>query len=133
VSATPTQGTCTGTTTVVCALGSLAVAGTATVNFVVTPTAARTITNNSMVTSNEVNNSAGKNVLQQISDVVASPNPNNSRLKGNYAFLFNGATADALMAFAGSFVADGNGNLTNGIWDTNTSSGVIANQSFTGT
>src|SRR6266478_5071876 len=130
VSATATQGTCTVTATVVCSLGTLAVfPATATVNIVVTPTAVGTITNNSMVTSNEVNNSAGRNVLQQVSDVVAgvgAANPLNAKLNGHYAFLFQGATdavgatPAALMAFAGSFVADGQGNITNGISDTNT-------------
>jgi len=134
VSAGATQGTCTGTTTVVCALGTVAVAGTATVQIVVTPTVAGTITNNSTVTSNEVNSSAGKNTLRQVTDVIAPPNAaNNAKLKGNYAFLFQGAEADSLMAIAGSFVADGNGNLTNGISDTNATSGLLINQSFTGT
>jgi uncharacterized repeat protein (TIGR01451 family) len=135
VSATPTQGTCTGTTTVVCSLGTVAVAGTASVNIVVKTTTVGAITNNSIVTANEVNNSAGRNVLRQVSDVIAVSNANNARLKGSYAFLFQGSTPDALMAFAGSFVADGNGNLTNGISDTNTSSisiGVVSNP-FTGT
>jgi uncharacterized repeat protein (TIGR01451 family) len=135
VPAASTPG-CAGTTTIVCALGTLPVGGTAVVNIVVTPTVAGTITNNSVVTSNEVNNSAGKNVFKQISDVVAgvgANNPNNTKLNGHYAFLFQGAEADSLMAFAGSFVADGNGNLTNGISDTNATSGLLINQSFTGT
>src|ERR1700676_1912485 len=135
VSATTVPGSCTGTATVVCALGTVAVGGTATVTIVVAPTAAGTITNNSLVTANETETNPGRNVLRQVSDVVASPNTNNSKLNGHYAFLFQGATADALMAFAGSFVADGNGNLTSGISDTNTSSisiGVVSN-SFTGT
>jgi len=45
VSATPSQGSCTGTSTVTCNLGSLAASANATVTLVVTPTAAGTITN----------------------------------------------------------------------------------------
>ena len=57
VSASPTQGTCTalalsGEQDVTCALGSLAVAGTATVSIVVTPPTAGTITSTARVGSN---------------------------------------------------------------------------------
>jgi uncharacterized repeat protein (TIGR01451 family) len=132
VTPTVSVGTCTGTAPVVCSLGNLAVNGTATVTIVVKPPAVGTVTNSSTVTTNETN-SSNKTTLQQVSDVVASPNPNNARLNGHYALLFNGATASALMAFVGSFVADGNGNLTSGTFDINQSSGVVANQAFTGT
>ena len=53
VSATPTQGSCSGTSPVVCNLGSLAVNADATVTLVVTPTAAGTISNTASVTGNE--------------------------------------------------------------------------------
>ena len=45
VSATPSQGSCSGSSTVTCALGSLAVSGNATVTIVVTPTEAGTLIN----------------------------------------------------------------------------------------
>ena len=53
VSATPSQGTCTGTATVACALGSLAVGASATVTIVVTPTQEGTLTNTASVAAAE--------------------------------------------------------------------------------
>jgi uncharacterized repeat protein (TIGR01451 family) len=53
VSATPSQGSCTGTSTVVCNLGSLPASANATVTLVVKPTAAGTITNTASVTATE--------------------------------------------------------------------------------
>jgi hypothetical protein len=62
----------------------------------------------------------------------------NGLLKGHYAFLINRLGHSQLKTFtqiatAGSFVADGAGNVT-GVSDTNGSSlGVVANEPFTGT
>lgn len=54
--------------------------------------------------------------------------------KGNYAFLFSGFDASGGVAVAGSFTADGLGNLTNGVEDFNsTASSSYKNQTFTGT
>ena len=63
VSATPSQGTCTGTSTVSCSLGTLANGLSATVTIVVTPTAPGTVVNTASTTGterdpNEANNSA---------------------------------------------------------------------------
>jgi hypothetical protein len=44
---------------------------------------------------------------------------NNSQMKGQYAFLFNGFDQAGEMAIAGSFVADGAGNITSGTEDIN--------------
>ncbi|HTZ73844.1 MAG TPA: putative Ig domain-containing protein [Candidatus Aquilonibacter sp.] len=54
-------------------------------------------------------------------------------LSGNYAFDFNGfnSSGDAV-AVAGSFTADGKGNLTNGVEDVNAIGGSPKNQAFTG-
>lgn len=54
-------------------------------------------------------------------------------LKGDYAFEFNGfnSTGNAV-SIAGSFTADGNGNITNGVEDVNAIGGSPANQTFTG-
>jgi hypothetical protein len=50
----------------------------------------------------------------------ARANINNSELKGQYAFLLSGFDANGYpLASAGSFTADGNGNITTGIMDTN--------------
>jgi predicted RNA methylase len=51
VSATASTGSCSGTTTVTCNLGTFANAATATITIVVTPTAAGTLTNTANVTS----------------------------------------------------------------------------------
>jgi len=61
--------------------------------------------------------------------IIASAN---GKLSGSFAFLFRGFDASGIYVMAGSFVADGNDNLT-GVEDVNRTSGVLANQSFTGT
>ncbi len=63
VSASSTQGTCSGTTTVTCSIGTLANGAAATATIVVTPTAPGTLTNTATVTAaegdpNTANNSA---------------------------------------------------------------------------
>ena len=68
VSATPSQGTCSGTTTIACNLGDIANSGTATVSIIVNPTAAGTAVNSANVASattdyNTVNNSASASTL----------------------------------------------------------------------
>lgn len=58
----------------------------------------------------------------------------NIKLKGSFAFLFQGFLGSGMTATIGSFTADGNGNLTNGLRDVNTVGGSpVAKQSFTGT
>ena len=52
-SVTPSQGSCSGTGVVICALGNVANGVTATVTIVVTPTATGTITNTASVVGNE--------------------------------------------------------------------------------
>ena len=76
VSATTTQGSCSGTSTVNCSLGTLAVGGTAIVTIVVRPSAAGQITNSVTVTGNESdfdssNNSATNTT--QIQPAAVSP------------------------------------------------------------
>jgi hypothetical protein len=44
-------------------------------------------------------------------------NPNNAKLNGHYAFLLKGYNGDGDMTQAGSFVADGQGNISSGITD----------------
>jgi hypothetical protein len=67
--------------------------------------------------------------------VMVGSNPNNSKLKGTYAFLVSGYDGDGAVEMAGSFVADGNGNITSGLSDINFSSDiyVATNLSFSGT
>ncbi|HKV03912.1 MAG TPA: putative Ig domain-containing protein [Candidatus Acidoferrales bacterium] len=56
-----------------------------------------------------------------------------SLLKGNYAFEFSGFHSGEGVVVAGSFVADGAGNLKSGVEDFNTIAGPPKNQTFTGT
>jgi len=55
-----------------------------------------------------------------------------SELSGNYAFLVSGYDAQAPFVAAGSFVADGSGNLANGVMDTNTSGSLQTDLGFNG-
>jgi hypothetical protein len=57
----------------------------------------------------------------------------NKSLNGRYAFSFSGQNSSGFLAEAGSFIADGNGNLTSGIEDVNSGGGIFQNVSFTGT
>jgi hypothetical protein len=67
---------------------------------------------------------------------ITSSNPNDAKLNGNYAFEV--AAWDNFNAFSpggigGTFVADGNGNLTSGVIDRSLTSTVATNTAFTGT
>jgi Putative Ig domain len=56
-----------------------------------------------------------------------------STLSGNYAFEFNGFNSTgSAVSIAGSFTADGNGNITSGVEDMNAIGGSPKNQTFTG-
>ena len=58
----------------------------------------------------------------------------NHSLNGPFAFSYSGNDADGFMAAAGSFVADGGGNITSGIEDTDSFLvGVATGLSFSGT
>ena len=57
----------------------------------------------------------------------------NASLSGPYAFVFSGTGAAGFFAVAGSFQANGSGNLVSGTMDINNSSGVSTNVPFTGT
>jgi Putative Ig domain len=72
-------------------------------------------------------------VQQALSINVAAPGNNDAELSGQYAFLLKGFDATGPVAIAGSFLADGKGNLTAGIEDINRTSGVTASLTFTGT
>ncbi len=47
----------------------------------------------------------------------------NASLNGNYVFTFTGYNNGTLVVMAGSFVADGNGNITSGVLDYNDGTG----------
>jgi hypothetical protein len=54
-------------------------------------------------------------------------------LKGQFAFEFSGFNSGGAVVAAGSFTADGSGNITNGVQDFNSIQGPPKNQTFTGT
>jgi Putative Ig domain len=58
---------------------------------------------------------------------------NLTTLTGNYAFELSGFNAGGAVMVAGSFTADGAGNITAGVEDINTMAGPPANNTFTGT
>lgn len=70
---------------------------------------------------------------QALSINVVAAGSNDAELTGQYAFLLQGFNATGPVAIAGSFIADGKGNLTGGIEDINRSVGVTASLAFTGT
>jgi Putative Ig domain len=57
----------------------------------------------------------------------------NSRLHGNYAFSVRGFDPNGLFVAAGSFVADGAGNISAGVMDINDTGSAPSNPTFTGT
>ena len=75
VSATPTQGTCTGTTTVTCSLGSLDGGFQATVSLVVMPVSTGVISNLATVSGNETDFNSGNNSAVASTKVNAIPVP----------------------------------------------------------
>jgi hypothetical protein len=58
---------------------------------------------------------------------------NNAKLIGQYAFLFEGIDSNGVYQAAGTFIADGDGNLTSGLEDANNSTGPATDVPFTGT
>ncbi len=54
-------------------------------------------------------------------------------MRGNYAFYLNGFNPAGAWTLAGSFIADGNGNITSGIVDTNSIAGTPMTTTITGT
>src|SRR2546426_895241 len=94
VSATPSQGSCTGTSTVVCNLGTLANAARATITIVVRPTSAGTITNTASVTANEVDPNSANNTATQVT-TVSGPRVTLSTTSLNFASQPVGSTSAA--------------------------------------
>jgi hypothetical protein len=72
-----------------------------------------------------------------LSITVNSGANDNSKLNGNYAFSVRGFDSSGpqlpLFVAAGSFVADGNGNITSGLMDVNNTASDPVNPTFTGT
>ncbi|MCC7370482.1 MAG: DUF11 domain-containing protein [Chloroflexi bacterium] len=72
VSATPSQGNCSGTSTVSCTVGSLASGGSATITLVATATSAGVLTNAATVRGNESDPNPANNGATQSTTVTAS-------------------------------------------------------------
>jgi uncharacterized repeat protein (TIGR01451 family)/CSLREA domain-containing protein len=78
ISARPSQGTCGAPNPIVCSLGNLAVGASATINVVVQPTAAGTLSNSASVTGNQqdpnpANNTAGVTNTAQAASCPTRP------------------------------------------------------------
>lgn len=64
---------------------------------------------------------------------LAGGGVNNAMMQGNYAFQFSGFGPRGITAEAGSFTADGKGNITAGTLDRNGAAGPQSKVAFTGT
>ena len=77
---------------------------------------------------------ATKSASATITVTAPAPAPADlAKLTGPYAFLFNGGDSGGAVVIAGSFTADGSGNITGGLEDISRVSGVSTSVSFTGT
>ena len=76
---------------------------------------------------------ATKSASATITVTAQTPAPDLAKLTGPYAFLFNGGDSGGAVVIAGSFTADGSGNITGGLEDISRVSGVSTSVSFTGT
>jgi uncharacterized repeat protein (TIGR01451 family) len=72
VSATPSQGTCNGTSTVMCNLATLENSGSATVTIVVTPTQPGGISNTASVIANELDPDTSNNSATEVTTINAA-------------------------------------------------------------
>jgi hypothetical protein len=85
-----------------------------------TPTTAGTTTGVTVQAKDSATPQASATQPMTFTINAARTNTNNSELKGQYAFLLNGFDVNGYpLAAAGSFTADGNGNITAGTLDTN--------------
>jgi uncharacterized repeat protein (TIGR01451 family) len=79
------QGSCSGSTTITCALGDLAVGGSATVTIVVRPSTAGTITNTASVSGNQPDPNTANNTASQDTTISAAPPAKVDRTKPTVA------------------------------------------------
>jgi len=77
--------------------------------------------------------SAGESTTQNFSLTIGPGVSGAALLKGQYAFEFSGFNSGGAVVTAGSFTADGAGNITSGVEDFNSIQGPPKNQTFSGT
>ncbi|MBZ5659554.1 MAG: hypothetical protein LAO08_04040 [Acidobacteriia bacterium] len=79
----------------------------------------------------------GTDTSQQVAGITSQQSPNATfnaaSLNGNFAFLLSNPASGSTFASAGSFSADGSGNLSSGVLDENSSGTLNANLVFSGT
>ncbi len=102
-SATPTQGTCSGTTTVTCNLGSLARNAFAGINIIVVPQSAGTLTNTAGVTATETDPDTSDNSVT-LQTTINSPASGPSLTDPNLSVrtVISGLSQPTSMAFIGN-------------------------------
>ncbi len=93
-------------------------------------TAPPTVPNPAVV---KVTATAQADLSQSASAAVTVAPTNNSRMNGQYAFLFKGFDTAGVYEAAASFIADGNGNVTSGVEDINRTSGAQTGLVISGT
>jgi uncharacterized repeat protein (TIGR01451 family) len=123
VSATPSQGSCTGTTTITCNLGTIAISGTATVTITALPSAPGGYVNNASVTAttpdlNSDNNSATGVAYSELTACVIGTTTTNTNVSGvintyypGTATVNAGSTSVTLGAATGAGVPIASGDL----------------------
>jgi uncharacterized repeat protein (TIGR01451 family) len=104
VSATPSQGSCSGTATVTCSLGTVDYSNV-TVNLIVRPTAANAALSNSVTVSSSVSDSFPANNSASVSTVVNNPVPTIASLSPTSAT--PGGSAFTLTVNGTGFVSGG--------------------------
>ncbi len=81
----------------------------------------------------KVTATAQADLSESASAAVTVAPTNNSKMKGQYAFLFKGFDAVGVYESAASFITDGNGNVTSGVEDINRTSGPQTGLAISGT
>ena len=104
VSATATQGTCSGTDTVICDIGTLTMGGGVAVTIVVRPQAPGELSNTATVSRNERDPNSRNNTATAVTLVVEPPSPNPRLTDPNLAVrpVVTGLTEPTGMALLGS-------------------------------
>jgi hypothetical protein len=101
---------------------------------VISGTPIATGTTNFTVQVTDSSEPAHQTATANLSLTINPGTTNNGKLSGNYAFSVRGFDASGLFVAAGSFVADGQGNISSGMMDINDTTGSFpVSQTFSGT